>query len=155
VIYAKGKGNQQLMMEEFRAQRVKKKYIALVHGKLKQPEGVIKNYIEDLAIGMKKHRHERRLAITEYKVASENRGYSVVEVFPLTGRTNQIRIHFNQMGNPLLGERKYAFPRDFALKFKRVALHARQLDFFHPISRKRLTLTSALPEDMAAFMPKR
>ena len=51
--------------------------------------------------------------------------FSIVEVEPLTGRTNQIRIHFSKIGHPLVGERKYAFARDYDVKFKRTALHAK------------------------------
>ena len=48
---------------------------------------------------------------------------------PITGRTNQIRIHFAKIGHPLVGEDKYAFRRDFALRFRRTALHALRLEW--------------------------
>lgn len=152
IIYAKGKKNQDLMMQQFKLRRVKKKYIALLHGRLKNDSGTIKSFIEDIPIGAKRHFHNRALAITEYKVLEKRKGYSIVEVRPITGRTNQIRIHFQRMGNPLLGERKYAFARDYPLKFKRVVLHATGLEFSHPVTGKRINLDLALPEDIANFI---
>jgi len=152
IIYAWGKSNQQKLMEEFRARRVKKKYVALVHGKLARAQGTLKSFIEDVPIGGKRFHHQRKLAITQFKLLQERRGYSIVEVMPITGRTNQIRIHFQQMGNSLVGERKYAFARDFPLKFKRVALHATELEFIHPVTGKVISLKSKLPEDLIKFI---
>jgi 23S rRNA pseudouridine1911/1915/1917 synthase len=152
IIYAKGSRVQQLMAEQFKNHRVHKKYVALVHGRLERVEGTIKSAVEDVAIGQQKHRHQPKMAITTYKVAREGSGYSVVNVWPLTGRTNQIRIHFAQLKHPLLGERKYCFARDFTLKFRRVALHAAQLDFTHPVTGHKLNLSLPLPEDMLKFI---
>ena len=70
----------------------------------------------------------------------------------MTGRTNQIRIHFSQAGNPLVGERKYAFARDYALKFRRTALHAASLEWRHPVSHRKICVKSDLPEDMGKFI---
>jgi len=67
---------------------------------------------------------------------------------PLTGRTNQIRIHLKSIGHPLLGESLYVFRKDFELKFKRVALHATYIRFTHPVTKKILEFKSPMPEDM-------
>ena len=71
-----------------------------------------------------------------------------IEVEPVTGRTNQIRIHFKMIGHPLLGERKFAFGKDFKVKFRRVALHASEIQFKHPLSGKVLYFSSKLADDM-------
>lgn len=152
IIYAKGKKIRELLMEQFRLRRIKKKYIALVQGRLNRQVGTIKNFICDIPFGTKRHRLNPKMAITKYRVLKECENFSVVEVWPITGRTNQIRIHFQQLGNPLLGERKYSFARDFPLKFRRVALHAAQLQFIHPVTGKAINLISSLPEDMRKFI---
>jgi 23S rRNA pseudouridine1911/1915/1917 synthase len=136
IIYAKGKATQKKIMTEFKQQRIKKTYIAFVQGVLAQSRGEIKTPIE------------RMPTITKYKVIQENRAFSVVEVMPLTGRTNQIRIHFKQIGHPILGETKYAFRRDFKLKAKRLCLHAKVLEFAHPITKKILSVSAPLASDM-------
>jgi 23S rRNA pseudouridine1911/1915/1917 synthase len=73
---------------------------------------------------------------------------------PLTGRTNQVRIHFKQAGHPLVGERKFAFRRDFKLKSKRLCLHAKVLEFIHPVTKKVVSLKAPLPADMQNFLNK-
>lgn len=141
IIYAKGRSIQQGMMEEFKAGAVKKTYIAFVQGTISKEEGTIGYPIEG------------KRAVTEYKVLEKNnRGFSVVEVQTLTGRTNQIRLHFKMIGHPLLGERKFAFGKDYELKFRRVALHASNLSFRHPVSKGILTFSSRLPKDMEGFL---
>jgi len=140
VIYAKGKSTEKKMTDAFRDRRVAKKYIAFVHGRLAHPEGEITSAIEG------------KNALTKYKVLEEKNNYSVVEVSPVTGRTNQIRIHFKDIQHPLVGEDKFVFRKDFALRFKRVCLHAECLEFKHPQSGNTVTVEARLPEDMQKFL---
>lgn len=149
ILFAKGPDNEKKLMEQFKAGRIKKKYIALVHGKMRQKAGEIKGYIRDLdQIKFQKHK-PAKWAATKFKVLEVHKHFSVVEVVPVTGRTNQIRIHFAQIGHPLLGERKYAFGRDFHLRFKRTALHALELGWHHPRSNKLIECQAPWPKDMA------
>ena len=133
-------------MDAFKEKRVKKRYIALVQGKLKRKNAVISRLVQDNPYEPGKH------AITQYRLLEERAGFSVVEVIPLTGRTNQIRIHFKQIGHPLVGERRFAFARDFKIKFRRVALHAADLGFMHPLTGKTISFHSELPADMQEFL---
>ena len=152
ILFARGKKNQQIMMEEFHRRRIQKVYIAFVHGKMKNPQGEIKSAITDFD-GRKFDRgFSRKMSVTRYKVLSFKRHFSVVEVYPLTGRTNQIRIHFSEIGHPLVGERKYAFAKDYPLKFKRTALHSRDLSCLHPFYKKQIHIHSPLPKDMTEFL---
>ena len=96
IIYAKGKKIRELFMQQFKLRRVKKKYIALAQGRLGRSAGTIKNFICDNPLGAKRHRLKPKMAITKYRVLKECENFSVVEVLPITGRTNQIRIHFQQ-----------------------------------------------------------
>ena len=130
------------MMEEFKARAVKKTYIAFVRGCPPKSEGEMKNLIEGQS------------ALTRYKVISKKEGFSVVEVSPATGRTNQIRIHFKQLGNPVMGETKFAFRKDFTIKAKRLCLHAHTLEFKHPVTGKGIKLEARLPADMQAFLER-
>jgi 23S rRNA pseudouridine1911/1915/1917 synthase len=140
IIYAKGKKMQQMMMDKFHQNDVKKKYIAFVHGVLAKDNYEIKNPIEG------------KPAITRYRILDKRRNYTVVEVELVTGRTNQIRIHFKQVGYPLVGERKFAFAKDYHLKFRRVALHAAEVSFSHPVTGERMIFKAPLPEDMEQFL---
>jgi len=140
ILYAKGKSMQQKAMELFHTHSIKKKYIALASGDILKKEGEITVNLEG------------KNAITKYKVLKSNKDYSVVEVEPLTGRTNQIRIHFKYIGHPLLGETKFAFRKDFKIKFKRVALHAKNLEFIHPQTNQLLKLEAPIPSDIKNYI---
>ena len=91
-------------------------------------------------------------AATRYRVLERKDGYTVLGVETETGRTNQIRIHMKGIGHPLLGERKFAFGKDFRIKFRRTALHARQLRFVHPVTGRQIELKAAIPADMKKML---
>jgi RluA family pseudouridine synthase len=142
IVYAKGKTTQQKMMEEFKLKRVWKSYVAFAHGQLDRASGEIEFPIDGQS------------ALTRYKILERREGFVVMEVQPLTGRTNQIRIHFARAGHPLVGETKYAFRRDYKLRANRLCLHAEALEFTHPVTRKAVNLSIDLPEDMMRFLEK-
>ena len=68
--------------------------------------------------------------------------FSFVKVFPHTGRTHQIRVHFSFSGNPILGDKIYGNSKSF----ERLALHAYSVEFHHPIYKNLITSYSTLPE---------
>lgn len=140
IIYAKSKSIQQKMMEEFREKKVRKAYIAFVQGFPSCDRGQIKNRIEG------------KSALTKYKVIARKKNFTLLEVVPFSGRTNQIRIHLKQIGHPIVGETKYAFRRDFQLRSKRLCLHARELEFIHPVTAKHIRLSADLPLDLKKFL---
>lgn len=140
VIYAKGKSIQKKMMDAFRFRRVKKAYIAFVQGVLTHDNGRITRAIEG------------RPSVTSYQVIERRKNFTVVKVWPLTGRTNQIRIHFKSIGHPLVGESRFAFRRDAELKFKRACLHGASLEFIHPVTGKVTKINAAWPRDLKDFL---
>ncbi|MDP8265044.1 MAG: RNA pseudouridine synthase [Candidatus Aceula lacicola] len=152
IIFAWGKSNQKCMMDAFKSRQVGKKYAAIVQGVLKKKSGQIKSVIKDFDAQKYRSRVKGRFAETDYRVLDQGRDFSFLEVFPKTGRTNQIRIHLSQMGHPLVGERKYAFAKDYLLKFRRIALHAYTLECQNPMTKKMIKVTAPLPEDMEKFL---
>jgi len=140
IIYAKGKSTQQKMMDEFKNRQVRKSYIAFVSGTLKNGEGVIDHPIEGLS------------SVTEYRVIERRKDFTVVEVMPVTGRTNQIRIHFKGIGHPILGDSKFAFRRDFPVKAKRLCLHAQGVEFRHPVTKEDMALYRSMPQYLSDFL---
>lgn len=146
VIYAKGKAVQQRMMEQFKKRAVKKLYIAFVHGNVRKDFDTLKSY----RYNIDKRRKEEM--ITKYRVMERKKDFTVLEVEPATGRKNQIRIQFKEIGHPLVGESVYAFRKDFKLRFKRVALHAKGIEFTHPVTGKMMKFEADLAEDMDRFL---
>jgi len=151
IIFAKGKNNQKIMMELFKERAVKKKYIAIVHGRMAQKQGELKSSIKSLDESKFGRKTCAKFSITKFKVLETKPFYSLVEVEPVTGRTNQIRIQFAEIGHPLLGERKYTFAKNYKLRFKRVALHASEIEW-GGLKGERIKVVSNLPKDMKTFL---
>ncbi len=154
ILFAKGKDNQQILMDAFKAKKVKKTYIAFVHGRLKESQGKISLPIKDFHQKKFQKNIPALSALTLYKVLEGRKEFSILEVNPITGRTNQIRIHLAKIGHPLVGEDKYAFRKDFALRFKRTALHAQELSWPHPVTGKMINVKALLAKDMTNFLEK-
>ena len=154
IMFAKGKKNQQAMMNEFQAGKVHKKYVAFVRGKLPRENGELRSMIRDFHQSKYNKNHKGRLAVTTYHVLESHKGFSVVDVYPKTGRTNQIRIQFSEIEHPLLGEGVYAFRKDFPVNFRRLALHASELKFPHPVTKQVVVVRCPLAKDMENFLEK-
>ena len=150
ILYAKDRETQRLITEQFRKNMIKKRYIAFVDGKLKSKEAKIEGLIIDRE--GERFKEKPKKAETFYKVLEEFKDFSVVEVSPLTGRTNQIRIQFLKLGNPILGDYKYAKRKNFKVKFRRLALHAFYLGFYHPKNKNFIEFKIGLSKDMKSFL---
>jgi len=122
----------------------KRGYIALVEGVLTKKEGVIKSYLKESKTKMvySCSKSEGKLAITEYKVLKENSKYSLVSVNLLTGRKNQIRVHFKDLGHPLVGDKKYGSTCN---PLNRLGLHASELEFTY--NDKKYLFKSEIPSN--------
>ena len=151
----------EFLKNKFQKREVVKKYLALVEGNLKNDNGLI-----DLPIGRSASDFRKKLALTsgrlasdsakgelreaatEYKVLEKFPNYTLVEVYPKTGRTHQIRVHFKAIGHPIVcdslyGGKRMTCPFGLARHF----LHANFLEFVSP-SGARLKMEADLPEDL-------
>jgi 23S rRNA pseudouridine1911/1915/1917 synthase len=123
----------------------KKKYAAIVHGQLTKKEGVITSYLAEntaYVVYSTTDTTKGKLAHTAYTVLNENRRYSLLEINLLTGKKNQIRVHFADEGHPIVGDRKYGKKND---GHKRLALHAKSISFKHPATGKQMTFEAKVP----------
>jgi len=124
---------------------VKKKYLAMVHGILTEKSGIITSYLsenEDYEVSSVKDSRKGELAKTRYKVLKEAKRFSLLEIELLTGKKNQIRVHFSEKGHPLVGDDKYGKKGE---PKSRLALHSHYLTFRHPHSGKELTFEAEVP----------
>jgi len=154
ILFAKGKDNQQKLMQFFKDKQVNKTYIAYVHGRVEEPRGKIRIPIKDYHKRKFQGHLPAQSALTYYEVEDYYKDFTVVRVMPVTGRTNQIRIHFSKIGHPLVGEDKYAFRRDFTLRFRRTALHALRLEWPQMDGKGMIKVESPLAVDMVDFISK-
>lgn len=135
----------QYLKQAFQDRNVKKYYEAFVYGAPREERGVI-----DAPMGRAAHdprlrtarapRGTVRTASTRYVVLktfkSSDGTFSLVGLYPHTGRTHQLRVHMNHIGNPMVSDALYAGRRPHALGFERVALHARKLTLPYPAERQ-------------------
>jgi 23S rRNA pseudouridine1911/1915/1917 synthase len=154
IFFAKGKVNQQALMDLFHRRLVQKKYTLFVHGRVNRPSGTIHMPVKDSFADKFSPDADAKEATTRYKVVELRRHYSIVEAEPVTGRTNQLRIHFKGIGHPIVGENKYIFRRDYDLKFKRTALHAAEISFKQPVTGKEVRVEAKLSADMMNFLER-
>lgn len=139
------------LVKQFSQHTIKRCYLALVHGIMKQDKGEINIPIGRPfkgGVGMKVKGRLSRQAITYFKVKERfNSEYSLLEVKLGTGRTHQIRVHLNYIGHQVVGDKRYGKKRDGLIK--RQALHAFLLGFYHPKTSEYLEFTSPLQEDIS------
>ena len=123
----------------------KKKYLAIVHGRLDQKEGIITSYLAEnkaYVVYSTSDSTKGKLAHTAYKVLKETRQFSLLEVGLLTGRKNQIRVHLADKGHPVVGDKKYGKPKDV---HNRLALHSKSISLKHPTSGRQMTFQTKVP----------
>lgn len=144
IIYAKSQKIKEKIASQFKLRRVTKKYFALSQGNFKKRSGVFKSKILDK--NGRKFREKPKEAETVYQVIENFAGFDFLRIMPKTGRTNQIRIHLAEAGHPILGEKRYAFRRDFVIKSNKLALCAYFLSFWHPVSNEKIELEIGIPD---------
>jgi 23S rRNA pseudouridine1911/1915/1917 synthase len=174
LVVAKNEEAQLKLAKQFFVHSIERRYVAIVWGNIKEDEGTIEGNIgrdpnDRLRFKVFPDGDFGKTAITHYKVL-ERFGYvTVVECRLETGRTHQIRVHFNYIGHPLFNDERYdgseirkgtiyAKYRQFIENcFKllpRQALHAKTLGFIHPTTGNEIRFDSQLPADMVALIEK-
>ena len=135
------------MSEQIKKHQVKKTYIALVRGVVKENEATINMPIGRSTSDRKKMAVNKngKEAITHIKVLKRYDKYTLLEVNIETGRTHQIRVHLSYIGYPIIGDYTYSNGKnEFGVVGQ--CLHAKKLEFKHPITNKEMKLEAPLPE---------
>jgi 23S rRNA pseudouridine1911/1915/1917 synthase len=141
-----------ILSRHFRRRLVEKRYMALVFGRVSEDEGVISAPIGRALGGEPRWRalEGGKAAQTRFRVLERiDLRASLLELEPITGRTNQLRIHCAHMGHPIFGDDKYGGPAGPG----RLFLHASRLVFYHPAGgRTRMEFSSPLPAELRSFL---
>jgi 23S rRNA pseudouridine1911/1915/1917 synthase len=167
ILVAKNDESHRKLAMQFSRREVKKTYIALVHGWMKQVRGTISSSISRDRIRrtrMTTRRPGGREAITHYtvqrRIDSKVGKFTLLELRIDTGRTHQIRVHLASLGHPVVGDTLYGAPRELrarngeAAVLPRNFLHAAALQFHHPRTGTALSLSSPLPEELSQFLSR-
>ena len=143
MIFAKNEKTKLILQKQFSDNIVKRIYVAMVDGKPYKETGRIENYIAEgkslIVRECKKTVKGARIAITNWKILKNKAPHSLLELLIETGRRNQIRVHLAGIKCPVSGDKKYGSVTD---PLKRLCLHAEQLIIEHPISLKKIKLSS-------------
>ncbi len=135
------------MSKQIQDRLVTKKYIALVKGVVKDDEATIDMPIARSKVDRKKMAVDKdgKQAVTHFKVIKRYKRYTLLEIKIDTGRTHQIRVHMAKIGYPVVGDMVYSNGRnEFGVEGQ--MLHAKSLEFSHPITGKKMHLEAPLPE---------
>ena len=172
ICFAKTKQAHQLLNSQFQQRTVDKVYLALVDGHLSQKEGIIDGAIAPSKSGTGKMLVAKngKPSLTTYRVLESFSYYSLIEATIKTGRTHQVRVHFQSIGHPLaidalygqrdriflssIKGRKYRRGKNLEERplMSRTTLHAHRLSFDHPTSGERMQFESELPKDFSALL---
>jgi RluA family pseudouridine synthase len=148
LVFAKNTWTRDRLQQQFAAHDIERVYIAIVHGKLKEPAGMFRSFLaedRDLRVRSIAATSEGKEAITHYRTIASGRRFSILEVTIETGRRNQIRVHLAEAGHPVVGDTMYGKGRDESLR--RLGLHARFLGFVHPRTGENVSFTSESPRE--------
>jgi 23S rRNA pseudouridine1911/1915/1917 synthase len=158
MVVAKNHQTAEFLKEQFKNRTIKKKYLALVHGILKDKKGIV---VKSISKSRKRGGSQtvapigkNREAITRYEVIQELPDYSLLEVSPETGRTHQIRVHLASIGHPIAGDDKYKFKRQKNIEgLNRQFLHAKYLKL-SLLNGEVKEFYSELPEELSNILKK-
>ncbi len=181
LVVAKTQDALEALQSQFKERKIKKEYLALVHGQIKE-KGIVEG-----SIGRNPGRREKfavldegKEAVTEYQPISNFKfqisnfselnkiqirklermkynEFTLLTCYPLTGRTHQIRVHLKYINHPIVSDEKYVGRKIFRYDKRwcpRIFLHARKLGFFHPGSGEWMEVESELPEDLKSVLEK-
>jgi 23S rRNA pseudouridine1911/1915/1917 synthase len=160
LIIAKNLASFENLQAQFKDRRVEKTYVALAHGKIQPEEGEISVPVGRLpwnrtrfgVLAGGKESLTKYKVITQFKSPAKQGEYlTLLELYPKTGRTHQIRVHLKHINHPIFGDELYAgrkTSRDDRKFLERFFLHAKKISFFHPKTGKREEFESQFPQEL-------
>ena len=147
MMFAKSEKVQQLLQNDWKENVLERNYVVVVEGSVTQEQGTITSWLtESKAFKMYSSRtpNDGQKAVTHYKVLKKNKHYSLLEVKLETGRKNQIRVHLQDIGHSVIGDKKYGATKQ---PIGRLGLHARVLAFRHPITGEEVRYETDTPKE--------
>jgi 23S rRNA pseudouridine1911/1915/1917 synthase len=167
IVIAKSAQAHEAMASAFAARQVHKRYIALVWGHPELPAGRIELSIgrsraNPVKMAVRSTRGRKRVAISTYETIEDLPGFSLLAVFPETGRTHQIRVHLQSIHRSIVGDSRYGgrgwrnirdpLKRKAVRQFDRLALHASDISFKHPATGREASFHAPLPSEFEALL---
>lgn len=154
MVFAKTEQVKEKMQNNWDTIVKKRSYTALVEGNVEKNKGTIASWLKETSthrVYSTQDEKGGKHAITHYKKIAGNQHYSLLEVELETGRKNQIRVHMQDLGHPIVGDKKYGAQNN---PIKRLGLHATTLEFMHPKTNKRVHFTVEAPDIFKVYSKK-
>jgi len=152
LVIAKNNFTHHALVKQFAGHTIKRRYVALVKGRMEFDEHVIEMPIgrhprnrKNMAVGFSGN---TKYAKTIYRTLKRGEDSSLLELEPFTGRTHQLRVHLAYIKHPILGDTKYGKNNEFC----RMSLHAKVIGFIHPRTGKFLEFTSEIPKEFKDYI---
>lgn len=145
MVFARSEKIKKIMQESWQTTK-ERAYVALVEGDVSKSEGTITSWLKETSthkMYSSKYENDGLKAVTHYQVLQGNKDFTLLEISLETGRKNQIRVHMQDIGHPIAGDKKYG-AEDRSMK--RLCLHARKLNFKHPVNGMPLRFVSDIPK---------
>lgn len=151
LVFAKNTWIRDRLQEQFAVHDIERVYVAIVHGKLREPSGTFRSHLaEDRDLRVRSvDPSEGKEAVTHYRTVASGRNYSILELTLETGRRNQIRVQLAEAGHPVVSDTMYGHGYEPALG--RLGLHARLLGFVHPRTGRKMEFTAESPAAFRQF----
>jgi len=152
ILFAKNQNIQEDLQHDWVLHPPKRSFLAIIEGKLSPAKGTITSWLtenKNFVMFSSSTDNGGLKAVTHYKTIEANQKYSLLKLDPETVRKNQIRVQLQSLGHPVIGDKKYGSKIS---PIKRIALHASELSFIHPVTKERLELVSPLPKKMQVIV---
>lgn len=151
LIFAKNIETREALQNAWQDIVTKRGYYAIVEGEMEKEEATLKDYLYQdnfQLVRVSKVKGKGKLAITHYRLIKANNGLCLLDVDIYSGRKNQIRVQLGHIGHHVIGDDKYGEPVD---PLKRLGLHAYELTFTNPLTKKDYDIVSPMPEEFKSL----
>ena len=146
MMYCKSEKVQQALQNAWKESVLDRRYVALVEGAVQKSEGTITSWLKEsqtLSMYSSPTPNGGQKAVTHFKVLQKTQTYSLLEVTLETGRKNQIRVHMQDIGHSIVGDKKYGSTQN---PIGRLGLHALSLSFYHPTTGNLMNFATEIPD---------
>ena len=151
MMFAKDEKTQHNLRDNWHDIVFDRRYVAIVMGEMEKDGGTVQSWLTDrkLYVSSSDYDNGGKLSVTHYRTIKRANGFSMIELQLETGRKNQIRVHMQVLGHPVVGDMRYGCEVD---PLGRLALHAFKLCFYHPVTGEPMKFEVPYPAPFRSLM---
>lgn len=153
MVFAKSEKVKEHLQASWEPSTKERTYLAIAEGKVSEPQGTIISYLKEskaFIVYSTQDPKQGQKAVTHFEVIAQSQDFSLLKINLETGRKNQIRVHLQDFGHPIVGDKKYGASSN---PIRRLGLHAWILGFVHPITNEKLRFETKVPSHFRGLFP--